>query len=400
MLPIDRVIASAYWIAGPGAWAFVLFASFKGRARLHIRLKPVPTLEHPPRVTMIVPCRNEAAGIEACLRSLLEQDYPDFQVIAVDDRSDDATGEVIDALSTREPKLTALHVKPGEVPEGWLGKPNAIWKAVGTADGAWLIFIDSDCTLAPQTVREAITTGVVREFDLVSFVPRFISGGFWDGLMTPLCGMATGGMYTMMFANNAMQKKVAFACGQFIAIRREVYDATGGHAAIRDTAGEDVEMARRLKRAGYRPRLGWGMDLITTRMYATWSAIYTGWGRNFIGASHGSPNRVIAAAAFVICCVLSVWPALAWGAYLTLHHAWEGPIWIIAGVLHALLITIAIVDSYRWGRASVGYALLWPISTIALLVIFTRSIYFAMTKQIVWRGVRYDLQTKPSGTVL
>lgn len=397
VFPIDRVIAAVYWVAGPAAWAFFLFVAWKGRARLNIRLKPTPTLEQLPSVSVIVPCRNEAAGIEACLRSLLDQDYPNFDLIVVNDRSTDTTGAVVDALAAREPRLTTMHVRDGELPEGWLGKSNALWKASAASRGEWMIFIDSDCIVAPTAVREAVANGVAREFDLVSFVPRFVSGGFWDGLMTPLCGMATGGMYTMMFANNAMQKNVAFACGQFIAIRRPVYDAIGGHAAFHDRAGEDVELARKLKKAGYRPRLGWGMDLITTRMYATWPTIYSGWGRNFIAASQGSATRVYAAAAFIVLCILSVYPALAWGIYETLQHAWEGPIWIMAAVLHALLITIAMVDGYRWARAGVGYALLWPISTIALLVIFTRSIYFAVTKQIIWRGVRYSLKTNPSG---
>ncbi|HEX8323339.1 MAG TPA: glycosyltransferase family 2 protein [Tepidisphaeraceae bacterium] len=392
----EGYLAIAYGLLGPGAWAFFLFVAIKGRGRLALRRGTTPAIDAPPRVSVIVPCRNEAAGIESCLRSVLAQDYPDFSLIAVDDRSDDGTADVIDRLAAAEPRLTALHVRDGELPAGWLGKPNAVCRGVREADGQWLVFIDSDTTLAPSAVREAVAIGLSRGFDLVSFVPRFVGSGFWDSLLTPLCGMATGGMYSMHWANAHLRPQTAFACGQFIATRREAYEQIGGHEALRDSAGEDVEMARRMKRAGLKPRLGWGMDLVTTRMYASLGEIFRGWGRNFIAASRGKPWRVLGAIGFLLLCTLTVWPALAIG--LAHDVPLNGRVWLGLGLLHVVLITLALVDGYRWGRSNAVYALLWPLGTLMLLAVFVRSLYQSGRRQVVWRGVRYDLKPASNGT--
>ena len=386
----EGYLAILYALAGPGAWAFFWFVAVKGRARLMIRPTPLPTLETPPAVSLIVPCRNEVNGIAACLRSALAQEYAPLEVIAVDDRSDDGTAAAIDALAATEPRLKTLHVRDGELPPGWLGKPNAVCRGIEASSGEWLVFIDSDCTLDPTAVRQAIATGVSREFDLVSFVPRFVPDAFWDAVVTPLCGMATGGMYSMIWANARHRPQTAFACGQFIAVRRGAYEQVGGHAAIADSAGEDVELARRMKRAGLTPRIGWGMDLVTTRMYSSLREIFNGWGRNFIAASRGRTNRVWAGIAFLLICTLSVWPAMVAGVA---HEVpLNGRVWFLLSFVHAMLISVVLIDGYRWGRANPKYALLWPVGTLVLMALFVRSLYLSKRRQVTWRGNRYDLK--------
>ncbi|MGC4034046.1 MAG: glycosyltransferase family 2 protein [Tepidisphaeraceae bacterium] len=385
----EGYLAIAYALSGPAAWALVVFTGLKGRKRLAIRPTPVPALDAPPAVSLIIPCRNEEAGIEACVRSALGQDYPNQQTIVVDDRSDDATGRLVDELAAADVRLLALHVRPGETPAGWFGKPFALTRGVKEATGEWLVFVDSDCTLAPNTVREAIATGVTRGFDLVSFVPRFIGTRFWDKLLTPLAGMATSGMYSIIWANARDRPQTAFACGQFIAVRRDAYEKIGGHAALRASAGEDVLMAKKLKAAGGSPRLGWGMDLVTTRMYGTLGSVFTGWGRNFIAASAGKPWRVLAAIGFLLCCTFTVWPALIAG--FNNDQNFDAGVWLTLAGLHLTLVTFAIVDAYRWGRADWRYALLWPIGLVVLLAIFVRSLYLCACRRVVWRGVTYEL---------
>lgn len=375
-----------YALLGPGAWLVFGFAMIKGRRRLEIRLKSPPAIDAFPPVSVLVPCRNEEAGIAACGRSILAQDYPNFDLIAVNDRSVDRTGAVLDEIAATDARLKVIHVEPGEVPAGWMGKPAALVNGVRhvpSLPGQWLIFIDSDCVLAPNAVREAVVTGVARRFDLVSFVPRYFGEGFWAGVMTPLCGIATSGMFQIMFANSTMQPKIAFACGQFIAIRREVYDAIGGHAAVKDSAGEDVELARLLKRGGYRPRIGWGMDLITTRMYSGLGEIINGWGRNFIAASRGKPWRVLGAVAFVILCGLSVWPALMLGDHSTR--------WV--AIVHAAMITGLLCVAYRQAGSAWVRGLLWPMSSLMLLTLFSRSLWLCYTRRITWRGGAIELKT-------
>lgn len=379
---MQNVWPFVYALCGPGAWCVFAFAMYKGRRRLRIRLAPVPVLEKYPRVTVIVPCRNEQTLIEPCLKSILAQDYPDFSVIAVNDRSTDRTGDVINTLASHDSRLIARHVLDDELPAGWLGKPNAARLGAEHSTGNWLVFIDSDCTLAPHAVREAIVTGERREFDLVSFIPRFVGKGFWDSLMTPLCGIATGGMFGLMYANSSALPKVAFACGQFIAIRRTIYDTIGGHASVKDTAGEDVQLARLLKRAGHRPRLGWGLDLVHTTMYGGLPEVLRGWGRNFIAASRGKPWRVLGAMTFTVLCVFSIWPAM-FSNDARLH---------LIAALHAALITTLLAIAYTQAGSRAWRALLWPLSSVVLMAIFMRSLWACVTGRVMWRGQSYAVK--------
>jgi len=373
-------LAIAYCLSGPGVWGVFALAMYKGQRRLTIRLVPPPVLETYPPVSVIVPCRNESRMIGECLASIVAQDYADLEVIAVNDRSTDDTGRVIDELSSKHERLRTVHVT--SLPEGWLGKPNAAAHGAAVARGRWLVFVDSDCTLAPHAVREAIVTGEHRRFDLVSFVPRFVGTGFWDSLMTPLCGIATSGMFSLMYANSAMLPRIAFACGQFIAIRRDVYDGIGGHAAVRDSAGEDVELARILKRQGLRPRLGWGLDLVTTRMYGGLNEVINGWGRNFVAASRGRPWRVLGAITFVFGCVLTIWPAAVLG---------DWRLRLIA-IIHGLLMTLLLAMAYRQAGSRAWRAVLWPFSSLVLLCIFVRALWVSFTRRLTWRGQQYSLK--------
>ena len=389
----EWLAAGSYLLAGPGVWGLYWLANVKGRARLHLRPRPLPRLDEYPLATVIVPCKDEVAGIEACAASILQQDYPNLELIIVDDRSADGTSELLDRLAATDARLRIIHVRPGELPAGWWGKTHAMHLGGAAARGEWMIFIDSDCTLAPSAIRAGVVTGEYRQFDLVSFVPRFVGTDFWDKTITPLGGIATGGMYGLMYANNPMFPRVAFACGQYMAIRKSVYDAVGGFAAIRQYPADDVEIARLLKTAGKRPRLGWGMDLVTARMYGNFASVFRGWGRNFIAASRGRPGRVWLAIGFVTLCVLSIWPAIGWGIYRQLHpiNAIGGWGWLAAAVLHAVLITSGLASAYKWGGNAARYAMLWPISSPVLLAIFARSLYLCWAKKLDWRGATYKL---------
>jgi chlorobactene glucosyltransferase len=389
---VEWTLACLYLLLGPGAWGVFWFAMIKGRARMMIRPKPMPVIDPPPLVTVIVPCKDEEAHIATCVASILNQDWPNFELIVVNDRSTDRTAEILDDLARRDPRLRVVHVS--ELPEGWFGKIHGMHVGAQHAKGEWLLYVDSDCVLAPSAVRVGITTGVAREFDLVSFVARFEGRGFWDSLMTPLGGIVTGAMYQLMFANSTHVPKVAFACGQYMAVRRQVYDDVGGWAAVKHLIADDVEMARLLKGKGKRPRLGWGMDLVMTHMYDSFAKVWRGWGRQFIVASRGKPGRVLGGVLFVVVGVLSVYPAIAWGVYRQLHpvNALGGIGWLATAALHILLMTTGLASAYKWGGNSPARALLWPLSSLVLLAIFARSLYLSITRKIDWRGGSYALQ--------
>ena len=389
---IEWTLAALYLLAGPGAWVLFAFAAVKGRRRLALVTNPLaPLPEPPPRVSLLIPCKDEQERIGPCLRSALEQDYPDLQVIAIDDRSTDATPQIMRDVAATHPRLLVLQVPHAPLPPGWTGKNNALATGTRSAEGDWLVFVDSDVTLRPAAVRAAVSIGEHKQFDLVSFVPHFETQTFWEELIIPLCGMATSGMYQITYANSAMRPGTAFACGQFIALRRSVYDAIGGHEALVGKFADDVELARLLKRTGRRPRLAWGAELVRVRMYSSFKQIFRGWARNFFAGDAGKPWKIIAAMLVTLLCGLSFIPAFAWGLYRNAYPVTPlaGWGWMATAGAHVAFLLGCLAISYRWSGNRVRMIFLFPLGAVLMLAILCRSLWMCWTGKVSWRGTSY-----------
>jgi glycosyltransferase involved in cell wall biosynthesis len=388
----EFLVASLYLLLGPGAWLAFGFVMVKGRKRMRLLSRPRPALpEPPPKVTVLVPAKDEEARIGRCVTSILAQDYPNLELVAVDDRSADGTGTTLDALAARDPRVRVVHVRPGELPAGWGGKSHALHRGVAVARGSWLLFVDADVQLEPDALSAALAVAVKRDFDMISLLPRFVGRGFWEELLQPLTGAATGAMFAIALTN-ANHNRTAFANGQFMLVRRQAYESIGGHEAIRGTLSEDTAIARRLKDAGFRPRLGWGDAFASVRMYDSLASIVRGWGRNFFVGTRGRPWRILAAVAFVVLCCFSSYAAVAWGVYRNAHPliALGGWGWIAAGAVHWLLMTLLLARVYQWSGARGWHALLFPLGAAVLLVIFARALVICATGKVEWRGTSYS----------
>jgi glycosyltransferase involved in cell wall biosynthesis len=388
----EWILGWVYLLAGPAAWGLFAFLLIKGRKRMRILARPAPELPRPaPAVSVLIPAKDEARQIEPCVESVLRQDYPNFNVIVVDDRSTDGTSQILDSIARRDPRVHVVHIIDGELPAGWGGKSFALHRGLESADGDWLVFVDADVQLEPDVMSATIAWAHKREFDLISILPRFVSGSFWEGWLQPLAGAATSAMFVIALTN-APQFKTAFANGQYLCVRRDAYEAVGGHEAIRGTLSEDVAIARRLKAAGFRPRLGWGDSWAAVRMYAGFRSIFRGWSRNFFVGSLGRPWRILALVAFIFVCCFSVFAALGWGLYRKNHpiDAWGGNGWLTAAAAHYLIMTGTVALMYRWAAERVWYALLFPAGCAVLLAICAKALWICMTGRVEWRGTRYS----------
>src|SRR5688500_15803831 len=313
-----------------------------------LRRAPIPMDNPPavmPRVTLMITAKDEVERIRACIESALAQDYPNFSVIAIDDRSTDNTGAVMDDIAARHPKLKAFHntVAP---PPGWTGKNNALHQGVKHADGDWLLFVDSDVVLEPDALRGSMELVLRKGFDLISLLPRLESHTMWESLLVPLAGSAASSMYLVPLTNNHLMKDTAFANGQFLLISRKAYEAIGGHETVRDRYCEDVEIARLLKTTGWKPRVAWGNEFCAVRMYSSLEGIFKGWGRIFYAGRAGSPWRVIAAVTALLLCCLTAYVALAYGMYRGVRHADWG--WFTAAAIHLGMLTFFVSTMYAW----------------------------------------------------
>jgi chlorobactene glucosyltransferase len=312
----ERYLGAAYMLAGPFTWGVFLFGMIKGQKRMALLRRPIEPLPDPaPSATILVPIKDEAHQIRACLASVLSQDYPPgkLQIITINDRSTDATAQILDEIARDEPRLHVVHIKQNELPPGWVGKSHALHVGMKHATGDWLLFVDSDVALTPDALRATVALAEQKRFDLVSLLPKLINETFWERLIVPLGGAATSAMYMLPLTNYNEQPNVAFANGQFLCARRTAYEKIGGHEAVREKLSEDIAIAKAMKKIGLRPRLSVGADFASTRMYNSLSMVMRGWSRNFFCGSAGHMPKTIAAVFFVLLCGFSAYAAIAWG---------------------------------------------------------------------------------------
>jgi chlorobactene glucosyltransferase len=243
-----------------------------------------------PKVTIVVPARNEERNIRECVNSLLAQDYPHFSVIVVDDASEDSTADILLEMQHTHPNGARLEVvRVEQLPEGWAGKPHALHIGAVMADGEWLLFTDADTRHEPGALRLAVARALADGDDLLSLGATQELPDFWGRVLMPLAYMGIAMQYPPRKVNDP-KSPVAIANGQYILLRRAIYRRIGGyaHPALRATVLDDRDLAAAVKRAGGRLELVDGRALVRTRMYHGLGEHWEGWSKNAYAGSRGS----------------------------------------------------------------------------------------------------------------
>ena len=382
-----------YVVAGPLTWVAMLAGTLMGRVRMGRLLswnKPLPAGQTPPHVTVIIPVKDEGPGIRRCVESVLAQDYPSFDVITVDDRSRDDTGQILDQIAASSPArhpLKVIHVAPDGLPAGWLGKTHALHQGQKLATGSWLLFVDSDVSLSPNALTSTMSIALAREYDAVSLLTRLVCDSFIERLMMPLLAGGWSIAHVVSMTNEDTRKDVAAANGQFFLIHREAYDGAGGHESVKQGSAEDVDLMRRMKQRGSTVRFFMGPHLASTRMYATLRQMFQGWGRIYSGTTQRRPWRILAAMWFTVVSIVSAYPALAWGIHVfASRHQWP---WLAGASAHLVLMTFVLALIYAWSGNPRRYALLAPISAPIFLAAMAYALRKCQTGRIIWRATEF-----------
>ncbi len=229
--------------------------------------------ESAPVVSVIVPARNEEACLGECLASLIAQTGVAFEVIVVDDQSTDRTREI----TTSFPGVRVIDAGP--LPEGWTGKNNAVATGAREARGEWLLFTDADTVHLPGSLARSLAEAEQHDVALLSYSPEQIVETFWEKAVMPVIFAELAARYRPSDVNDP-NSPAAAANGQYILIRRDVYDAIGGHAVIAGDLLEDVALARLAKQSGKRVFFRYGGDAVRTRMYRSFAQLREGWTKN------------------------------------------------------------------------------------------------------------------------
>jgi len=288
---VDLFVSFA-WLA---VVTWLILRAFNQRGLLpRVAIATPLAAEQAPRIAVVVPARDEAGNIYRCLNSLLAQDYPSsrLNVLVVDDHSTDDTAAIVRRMAASHPQLS-LDASP-PLPPGWTGKSYACWIGACTvaADCNWLCFVDADVWGEPALLSSAMSAALTQRLDLLSLAPRQELASFAERLMLP-CGLILLSFTQELRRVQAPSGSGVTATGQFMLIRRDAYDAIGGHAAVSAVICEDLEIARLLKRSGQAVLLMSGEDLISTRMYTGWRTLWPGLAKNLVDTLGGRRRALL-----------------------------------------------------------------------------------------------------------
>ena len=367
---------------------------------------PDPNPDADPKISIIVPARNEAAHIRETLLQLVALDYSNYEIIAVNDRSTDRTGQIMDEVasndllhhaavmahkeadkSVRPTRLKVIHIS--ELPSGWLGKTHAMWTAGEQATGEWLLFTDADVLFKPDVLRRALAYAEAERADHLVLFPRMIMKGIGEGMMIAF--------FQVLFVFGHRPWKVAdpkardhMGVGAFNMVRRPVYEAVGTYRALRMEVIDDMKLGKVIKNAGFVQRNVYGEDLISLR-----------WAKGAFGIVNNLTKNFFAVLSFqwwrtVITIVglgfLNLGPFL--GVWLA--HGWARVPYAIALVS---LFAIYCGMSFR-SPIRPYYFFLHPVGTSLFMYILLRSMFHAFWNDgIVWRGTKYPLEELRKGMV-
>lgn len=374
-----------------------------------------------PRVTIIVPARNEEAEIESCLRSLLALDYDNYEVIAVNDRSTDRTGEIMERIANDSPptkaalsgaprdgsakagdarlladgarngkssrKLRVVHHT--ELPSGWLGKTHAMWTAANRTAGDWLLFTDADVIFKPDSLRRALAYAEAESADHLVLFPQMIMKRPGESMMIAF--------FQTMFVFGHRPWKVAdpgaddhMGVGAFNLVRRRVYEAVGTYQALRMEVLDDMKLGKIVKNAGFAQRNVFGRDLIS---------IY--WGRGAFGIVNNLTKNFFAVLSFqswrtVLSAFGLVFINLGPFVGICFAHGWERvPFAIALGSLFSIYVGMA-----RRSAVPPYYFFLHPVSATLFTYTLLRSMFLTLWNDgITWRGTKYSLDELRKGMV-
>ncbi len=227
----------------------------------------------PPEVSIIIPARNEEVSLGDCLQSLTKQTGVTFEIIVVDDGSSDRTRPIAQSFAG------VRVISPGPLPAGWTGKNNAVVAGTRVASGRWFLFTDADTVHLPGSLARAVDEAKKERAELLSYSPQQVVATFAERAVMPVIFAELASKYPLHKVRENTSKVVA-ANGQYILVRRDAYNAVGGHAAVATEILEDVALARLFRNAGLRLYFRYGGDAVRAHMYRNWTQLREGWTKN------------------------------------------------------------------------------------------------------------------------
>jgi GT2 family glycosyltransferase len=340
-----------------------------------------------PLVSVIFAARDEAEKLPGAIATLLAQDYPQFEVVAVNDRSQDRTLTILHEFERLNRNLKVIDI--AELPSGWLGKPHALVAGFEQSQGEWIVFTDADVHFAPDVLRRAVGLAMERQWDHLSLLASVEMRGFWETTAITYFGLG------FVFGNEPWQASNPrsgryVGVGAFQLVRRAAYEASGGHRRLRMDVIEDMKLGKLMKMAGFRSGVAVAQDMVRVRWHSGLQNVIRGVTKNMFAACHY--NSLYALVAMVLPLLMSVLPFFG----VVFATGWAR---VFAGIAvgAAILIHAAIIWSTD---ASPLYGLTHPLGALLFCWMLARSAIATLWRGgVVWRDTFYPLEELRKGLV-
>lgn len=372
-------------------WILVALAGLlRLRARPRLRDYPPREGDHVPHVTVIVPARNEGVNIGPCVATITASNYAAFDIVVVDDSSVDGTGDVVRALEQRGGGRVKL-VEGEPLPDGWIGKAWACWQGYQVARGELILFTDADTRHDAELLPRAVAALLREDAAMVSVLPRQLLVSFWERVIMPhVLQLITLRYFDLRRVNRTTNPRDVIANGQFMLVRREAYEAVGGHEGLRTEVVEDQRLAQRLVETGRRIFVAHAEDYLETRMYRSLSGIVEGWSKNLALGARAAVDPWLRPAApwLAAAWVLVFWVGPPCALFMAVFGGWG---WALAW---ATIATGASLLYWLMGSLSLGvprlYVVTYPLGALATAALFIRS--GLRGERVSWKGREYQVQ--------
>jgi glycosyltransferase involved in cell wall biosynthesis len=340
-----------------------------------------------PSISILFAARDEQEKLPAALATLMEIDYPNLEVIAVDDRSNDSTGRILNEFSTAHPRLRVVHVT--QLPAGWLGKPHALQKAYEASKSEWLLFTDADVRFQPDALRRAVSLAKARNLDHLTLFCDVEMVGFWEKALITFFGLGFHLATDPTRVSNPRSSRYV-GVGAFQLLRRSAYEASGTHRRLAMEVVDDMKLGKIVKQAGFRSDCAVAHDFVAVRWHAGLGNLVRGVTKNFFaGAGY---NLGLVAAQLSGLLLVNVLPFVG----VVFSHGW-------IRVFCAIAVLIAVC--FHAGvalvmRVSPLYAFTHPLGAILFSYMLLRSTVVTLWQGgIVWRDTFYPLEELKRGVV-
>jgi len=390
MSPTQRMILMAYaalvavWLVRHLAVAW-LFRQFHYLSPSSPKFLPADQ----PLVSVVIPAKDEEANLAGCVQSVSAQSYRNLEIVVVDDRSTDRTGEVARTLAAVDPRIRVLSIEA--LPDGWTGKNHAMQEACKHVRGEWLWMIDADTRHHPDALAIVLEYTQSQKAALTSIMPEQLCETFWEKVVHPLQSIVLMRSFSPLDVNND-RKKRGFANGQFILMKRAAFDQVGGYAPVRDRLLEDIALSQKYKDAGLPIRMAIGTQISSTRMYTGLKSLCRGWARILYDGLGRKPlplvERIVEPLVFSQAGDLALLVAI--GLLIAGYATSFALILLALSLIHQVLKASLLWKMYRLSSPTTAhYSLLYPVAGLISAWISLRAIEMCLTGRVTWRGTSY-----------